>query len=141
MEAGDGGDGVLHGQWVLSQRHPPAWETTQGLRCEFRDMVERATHEALCRAVVRDLQMLADALENAIRGGELVQWTRLALEADPGFPPHRIIVNERGDYLRLAVPALDGAAVDWRAAGRWLRSRVQGEPVGMATVVRAVAAR
>lgn len=129
--------GVVQGQWVLSQRHPPAWETTDGLRCEFRDMSERADHEALCRAVVLDLQMLADALETSMRGGEQIQWTRLALESDPGFPPHRIIVNERGDYLRLAVPALDSAALDWRAVGRWLRARVRGEPAGMVTVVRA----
>ncbi len=127
----------VRGQWVLSQRHPPTWETSAGLRCEFRDMSERADHEALCRAVVRDLEMLADALEMAMRGGERIQWTRLALESDPGLHLHQVIVNEQGDYLRLAVPALDRARVDWREAGRWLRARVHGEPAAMATVVRA----
>lgn len=133
--------GAVHGQWLLSQRHSPVWETTEGLRCEFSDMSERAEHEALCRAVVLDLQLLADALEMAMRGGEQIQWAQLLLEPDPGFPLHRVIVNEHGDYLRLALPALDRAPVDWRAAGRWLRARVHREPVGITTVVRAAARR
>jgi len=130
----------VRGHWVLSQRHPPAWETADGLRCEFADLTDRGAKEAMCRAIVADLQALGAVLREASRGGERVQWERLSLQVDAGGGRHRITVNERGDYVQAAVPALAANPVDWNAAGRWLQARVQGRPM-TATVLPATRRR
>nr|WP_296751431.1 hypothetical protein [Thioalkalivibrio sp.] len=147
--ARDGGDGStraalgpagVQGHWQLSQRHPPAWETADGLRCEFADLAERGAKEATCRAIVADLHALALVLREASRGGERVQWERLSLQADTGAGPQRVTVNERGDYVQASVPALAAHPVDWTAAGRWLQARAQGRPM-TATVLPATRRR
>jgi hypothetical protein len=126
----------VQGHWALSQRHPPAWETADGLRCEFADLEGRGAKEATCRAIVADLHALAAVLREASRGGERVQWEHLSLQADSGVGQHRVAVNERGDYVQASVPALAANPVDWHAAGRWLQARVQGRPM-TATVLPA----
>jgi hypothetical protein len=130
----------VQGHWVLSQRHPPAWETADGLRCEFADLADRGAKEATCRAIVADLHALAAVLREASRGVERVQWERLSLQADTGVGQHRVTVNERGDYVQAAVPALAANPVDWNAAGRWLQAREQGRPMA-ATVLPATRRR
>jgi hypothetical protein len=130
----------VQGHWALSQRHPPAWETAAGLRCEFADLVDRGAKEATCRAIVADLHALAAVLREASRGGERVQWERLSLEADTGAGQQRVTVNERGDYVEASVPALAANPLDWHAAGRWLQARVQGRPTA-ATVLPATRSR
>ena len=130
----------VQGHWALSQRHPPAWETADGLRCEFADLADRGAKEAACRAIVADLHALGAVLREASRGGERVQWERLSLQADTGAGQHRVTVNERGDYVQAAVPALAANPVDWNAAGRWLQARGQGRPM-TATVLPATRRR
>jgi hypothetical protein len=131
---------ALQGTWVLSQRRPPGWESTDGLRCEFADLSARAGKEAACRAIVADLRMLAEALEAAARRGEPIQWERLALQHEPVGALHRVVVNERGDYVQVSVPALAQTAVDWGAARRWLRARAEGRAAA-ATILPATAHR
>lgn len=126
----------VQGHWVLSQRHPPGWETADGLRCEFADLEDRGVKEATCRAIVADLHALAAVLREASRRGERVQWEHLSLQADLGGGQHRVTVNERGDYVQASVPALVANPLDWDAAGRWLQARVQGRPTA-ATVLPA----
>ena len=130
----------VQGHWALSQRHPPAWETAHGLRCEFADLVDRGAKEATCRAIVADLHALATVLREASRGGERIQWERLSLQAGTGVGEHRVTVNERGAYVQAAVPALAANPVDWNAAGRWLQARGQGRPK-VATVLPATRRR
>jgi hypothetical protein len=131
---------ALQGTWVFSQRRPPAWESADGLRCEFADLSNRAGKEAACRAIVADLRVLAEALEAAARRGEPIQWERLALQHDPVGALHRVVVNERGDYVQVSVPALAQTAVDWGAARRWLRARAEGRAAA-ATILPATARR
>jgi hypothetical protein len=128
------------GAWVLSQRRPPAWESADGLRCEFADLSDRAGKEAACRAVVADLRGLANALAAAARHGESVQWEHLALQDEPVGALHRVVVNARGDYVQVAVPALAQTPVDWGAARRWLRARAEGRAVA-ATILPATVRR
>lgn len=128
------------GTWVLSQQRPPAWESADGLRCEFADLSDRAGKEAACRAVVADLRGLADALEAAARHGESVQWEHLALQVEPVGALHRVVVNERGDYVQVSLPVLAQAPVDWGAARRWLRARAEGRSAA-ATILPATARR
>ena len=128
------------GQWVLSQQRPPAWESADGLRCEFADLADRAAKETTCRALTVDLHALVAVLREASRGGAGVQWEHLSLQADAAVGLHRVTVNGRGDYVQVSVPALAENAVDWAAAGRWLQARIQGQPVAV-TVLRATRRR
>jgi len=136
--AGDAGTepAPMHGLWVLSQGRHPAWEHTNGLRCEFTSLADRADKEALCRAVVGDLQHLGAALRLAVRRGEPIDWDHLALQPEPDALRQRIIVNARGDYLQLDLPALAGHALDWAAVGIWLRAQVHDQSA-LVTVLRA----
>ncbi|AGA34672.1 hypothetical protein TVNIR_3035 [Thioalkalivibrio nitratireducens DSM 14787] len=124
------------GSWALVQGQPPAWATVDGLRCEFSDLSDRPGKEALCRAVVADLQQLASALRATVARGEVIQWERLTLQSDAASARHRITVNDEGDHLLLLLPALAAAPVDWAETGRWLRRQIAGRVVD-ATVVRA----
>jgi hypothetical protein len=132
--------GARQGTWVFSQRRSPAWESVDGLRCEFADLSNRAGKEAACRAIVTDLRVLADALEAAARHGERVDWERLVLQDEPAGALYRVVVNERGDYVQVAMSALAQTPVDWGAARRWLRAHAEGRSTG-ATILPATGRR
>lgn len=124
------------GLWVLSQGRHPAWEHANGLRCEFTNLADRAGKEALCRAVVSDVYRLSTALRLALHRGESIDWDHLVVQADADALRQRIIVNARGDYLELDLPALAGRRLDWAAVGIWLQAQVQGQSA-LVTALRA----
>lgn len=128
---------TVPGRWSLSQFRPPTWESEEGVNCEFPDATRLGEKEQACRGVIEDLQVLAAALRAAWRGGEPIDWPRVALRAGTTGGQHRITVNARDDYIVVYVPALAAQPVDWPEASRWLRARVEGGAV-TATVLRAV---
>jgi hypothetical protein len=124
------------GAWVLSQFSPPAWERADGLRCEFPDYGRLAERERDCQAVAADLEALALALRATQRAGERVDWTGLRIAASGADGQHRVVINERGDYVVAYLPALASLPVDWHGAGHWMAARVEGKSAS-ATVLRA----
>lgn len=126
----------VQGAWVLFQGRPPGWETTNGLRCEFRDLSGRAARESLCRELALDMSAVAAILREVVRRGEPVDWAHLALQPDAASDRHRLVVTERGDYVTVAAPTLAGQPVDWAEVRRWLHARAQGR-TGSATILRA----
>jgi hypothetical protein len=125
------------GTWRLAQFQPPTWESIDGVHCEFRDASRLGEKERICRDIVADLHVLAAALRAARRGGEQIEWQHLGMRPDTSGGQHRVIVNARGDYIAVYVPALAAQPIEWRGAGRWLEARLDGNPAS-AIVLRAV---
>lgn len=116
----------VRGSWVLAQGQTPAWQTEDGVRCEFPDLRDRAARESVCAAVALDLNALAAVMEAAIAQGAVVQWDSVMLVPDGGHARQRIKLNEQGEFVEAMVPALAGTGIDWQAAGHWLRLRILG---------------
>lgn len=134
--AGVAGGRADGGSWSLMQGRWPAWESADGVRCEFVDLSDRASRAVLCQRLTTELRSLVPMLQEAALPVRDIQWEQLGIVSEPGSPQHRLKVNDRGDYLRAALPALASEPVDWSAVGQWLSARMQGRPA-RATVLPA----
>ena len=123
------------GSWSLAQGRLPAWESADGVRCEFGDLSERASKALLCQRLTMELRSLVSMLQGTALPVRDIQWGQLGIVPEPGSPQHRLRVNDRGDYLRAALPTLARESVDWIAIGQWLNARLQGRPARV-TVLR-----
>ena len=124
------------GSWSLVQGRWPAWESADGVRCEFGDVSDRAAKATRCQRLTAELRSLVPMLQEAALPVGDIQWEQLGIAGEPGSPQHRLRVNDRGDYLRAALPALASESVDWNAVGQWLNARLRGRPA-RATVLPA----
>jgi hypothetical protein len=124
------------GSWSLVQGRWPTWESADGVRCEFGDVSDRAAKATRCQRLTTELRSLVPMFQEAALPVGDIQWEQLGIAGDPGSPQHRLRVNDRGDYLRAALPALASESVDWNAVGQWLNARLRGRPA-RATVLPA----
>jgi hypothetical protein len=127
---------TLPGQWTLLQNRPPTWTSAAGVRCEFADLGGRPEKEAVCRALVTELDRLATVLRRALRRGEAVEWPAVRLDRALPGGEHALVVNGAGDYLAVVAPLLATEPVDWPEARLWLEARTAGR-TAQATVRRA----
>ena len=134
--AGLAGGRTDGGSWSLMQGRWPAWESADGVRCEFVDLSDRVSKAVLCQRLTTELRSLVPMLQEAALAVRDIHWEQLGIASEPSSPQHRLRVNDRGDYLRAALPALASEPVDWSAAGQWLNARLQGRPA-RATVLPA----
>ncbi len=130
-------DAPLTGQWALAQHAAPAWTTTAGVRCEFSELAGRAEKEAVCRALIGELETLVTALRRALRRGEQIEWPHVRIAHALPAGESALVVNAGRDYLAVVTPHLIREPVDWSEIQHWLQARVEGRPA-LATVRRAV---
>jgi hypothetical protein len=119
------------GTWVLAQNHRPRYETGDGLSFRFRNIANRMTKEQACLAVVVELRELVAALMEARESGEQINWAVIKIESIPVSDDHQVILNERGDYLRLELHTLGKSGELWREFLPWVRSQTSGEKYHM----------
>ena len=115
------------GTWVFSQKHRPRYETGDGLSFRFRSIANRMTKEQACMAVVVELRKLVAALIETRESGEQINWAVIRIESIPANNDHRVILNERGDYLRLELHTLGKSGELWREFLPWVRSQANRE--------------
>ncbi|MCP3870332.1 MAG: hypothetical protein GY703_20020 [Gammaproteobacteria bacterium] len=125
-DRGSAADHSDSGVWVLSQRHGPKFETGDGLSIGFQNLSDRAQKERVCMGVVMELRVLAAALKRARETGETLEWPTLNIRAMPVDRMHRIVINTRGDYLKLYLPGLAESPELLENARPWLRSHSNG---------------
>lgn len=130
-----GGARADAGSWSLAQGRLHAWESADGVRCEFGDLSDRLSKAGRCQRLTMELRSLVPLFQEAALAARDIQWKQLAIGPEPGGPQHRLKVNDRGDYLRAALPTLARESVDWIAIGQWLNARMQGRPARV-TVLR-----
>jgi hypothetical protein len=123
------------GSWSLVQGRLPAWESTDGVRCEFGNLADRVAKARLCQRLTMELRSLVPMLLEAALPARDIQWEQLAIVPEPGGVQHRFRVNDRGDFIRASLPTLARESVDWVAVGQWLSARLQGRPARV-TVLR-----
>jgi len=133
--AGVAGGRADQGSWSLVQGRWPAWESADGVRCEFGDVSDRISKATRCRRLTTELRSVVPMLQQEGLPVRDIQWDQLGIASDPGSPQHRLRVNDRGDYIQAALPNLTRESVDWVAVGQWLKARVLGRPA-RATVLR-----
>jgi len=115
------------GAWVLGQKHRPRYETKDGLSFRFSNIANRMTKEQACLAFVIELRELVAALMEVRESGEQINWAVIKIESIPVGDDHRVILNERGDYLRLELPSLGKSSEFRQEFLPWVRSRTNGE--------------
>lgn len=115
------------GIWKLSQRLRPRYETRDGLSFKFEDLSNRAMKEQACLKVAVELRELAAALKKARENGERIYWPVLRIASNSVSDNHRVILNERNDYLSLKLDNLVRSDGLWKEFLPWLRSQTQGK--------------
>ena len=117
------------GNWVLSQRRPPAYEIGDQLRCKFADIADRERKARTCAQLHRELQELLTGLQRANGRGYRIDWPQLALVPAITAPRVNVVVNGVGDYLPMTLPLLRAAGqADWASIRSWLQRMHAGDP-------------
>jgi len=102
-----------------------------GLACATAAQPHGRLLTSACQALLAELRQLADALAIATRRGLTVDLAALRPPRRHGVQ-HQVIVNRRGEFLALALPALARAPESWAAAQPWLRARLAGKVAPLA---------
>jgi hypothetical protein len=109
--------------WSFGDDRAATLSTADGIHCRFRDASDRRLKEQACLNLVRELGVLANALRDARTAGFGVDWDRLQVPPAPRGELTRVVINPRGDYVRVALPTVSRLGAWPPEASDWLRYR------------------
>jgi hypothetical protein len=112
--------------WSFSQHAGPACITDDGLEFQFRDLSEIIKRRRACEQVVADLTALAAAIARKIAAGVRVDWNSLVIQSRSGEARHRVLLNQEGATIQLALPALGLLPDLFRIMRPWLAAKAGG---------------
>ncbi len=119
----------IGGYWSFQWNRGPRYESDDGLIFEFSDSTDRARKQRAAEALVRELRHLARTLEDAVRNGHLVDWAYLEVREGEDGLGQRVMLNPRGDFLRLSLPLLSRINLLPPEILTWLHGRVRGKRI------------
>jgi hypothetical protein len=123
------------GSWSLAQGRLPAWESSDGIRCEFGNLSDRRGKAIRCEALAVELRTLVPVLREVPLPAGGIEWQGIGIAPERDGIWHRLRLNDRGDYIQASLPKLADEAIDWIAVGQWLHARLQGR-TARSTVLR-----
>lgn len=112
--------------WSFSQQAGPVCLTDDGLEFQFGDMANLGRHREICAQVIAELNALAGAIAAQQARGVRVDWNGLAIRPLAGTAGHRVILNDRGGAVDLALPALAARPDLFRIVRPWLAAKAGG---------------
>lgn len=105
----------------------PACNTGDGLELMYGNNDQLLKKRDVCKQLFTELALLAEALTQKQQQGVSVEWHRVSIESAPDAGHHRVILNDQGDSLELALPACAASTELFGRVLPWLRSKVAGE--------------
>lgn len=112
--------------WDFDDKLGITFNTSEGIQFVFTDMSDRYRKQAVCLEFVEELKFVAQSLAAAQRDGHRIGWSYLGLKHNAGDEKHKVIINRRGDFLRLSLPSLGRMPSLWGQSRGWLRAKVEG---------------
>jgi hypothetical protein len=109
--------------WSFGDDRAATLSTADGIHCRFRNASERRLKEQTCLNLVGEMGALAGALRDARSAGFTVDWGGLRVPPAQGGELSRVVLNPRGDYVRLALPTVSRLGAWPPEASDWLRYR------------------
>ncbi len=98
-----------------------------GLRCRADLAPHARLYASACRELTREIRALAAAVHAAARRGVHIAWPMIALPPRRN-PSDKLVFNDHGDEVVLALPALARAPELRAQLVPWLQERLAGHP-------------
>ena len=120
---------VIDADWVITEGKPPEYVTTTGLRFVFHDLQRRSAKQIASLKVIKELELLAGALREAVHKGVSIDQDLLSIKSLYGSYDYRVQLNGFGDTLYIKLPELHHVP-DWSTQlWPWLVARMADRPV------------
>ncbi|MEA3412930.1 MAG: hypothetical protein U9R74_15525 [Pseudomonadota bacterium] len=113
-------------RWSFSDHAGPACSSDDGLEIQFASASNLWWKRAACAAVIRELAALASEIALERDNGTPLDWNSVAIQPHTRKDLRRIVLNKRGDYLLMPVPALSAVPDFFGLALPWLVARTDG---------------
>jgi len=113
-------------RWSFSDHAGPVCNSDNGLEIQFASASNLWWKRPACAAVIGELGALAGEITLERDNGTPLDWNSIAIQPHAGSDLYRIILNERGEYLLMPVPALSAVPEFFQLALPWLSARTDG---------------
>ena len=116
---------IIDADWVVAGNKPPEYVTSDGLHFVFRDMNNRSAKQIACLKLIKEMELLADALRDAVIRGVTIDQDKLVIQSLYGSYDYRVRLNQFGDTLYIKLPELHHVQ-DWTTLlWPWVRARME----------------
>ena len=120
---------VIDADWVIAMDKAPEYVTGNGLHFVFRDLDNRPAKQIACLKVIKEMELLADTLRDAVTRGVTIDWDQLAIQSLYGSYDYRVRLNQFGDTIYIKLPELHHVQ-DWvTQLWPWLRARMDDRKI------------
>ena len=120
---------VIDADWEIAMGKPPAYVTGNGLHFVFRDLDNRSAKQIACLKLIKEMELLAGALRDAVIRGVTIDQDQLAIQSLYGSYDYRVSLNRFGDTIYIKLPELHHVR-DWTTQlWPWLRARMDGRTI------------
>ncbi|MCB1750415.1 MAG: hypothetical protein KDI74_01755 [Gammaproteobacteria bacterium] len=114
------------GNWTLRNFGKASYTTPDGLIFNFSGISDRNEKQQVCEALAAELRSLVAGLREAMDAGYRIDWNSLEIQQLSGGRGHRVLFNDAGEYLRMALPALSQFAALSPGIVAWIKRRSIG---------------
>ena len=116
---------IIDADWVITEDKPPEYVTIDGLHFVFKDMRNRSGKQTACLKLIRELELLAGALKDAVMTGVPMDMDQLTIQSLYGSYDYRVRLNRFGDTIYIKLPELHHVP-DWATQlWPWLRAQME----------------
>ena len=97
---------------------------------EFSRNTELQRKRDICKQLVTELSLLADALALQQKSGVSIEWHELAIYSTPDSEQAHVALNSKGDSATLPIPGCAASPALISQVLPWLHSKVAGDVDG-----------
>ena len=120
---------VIDADWVIAMDSPPEYVTGNGLHFVFKNLDNRPAKQIACLKLIREMELLAGSLRDAVTRGVTVDRDQLAIQSLYGSYDYRVRLNRFGDTIYIKLPELHHVQ-DWVIQlWPWLRARMDDRKI------------
>lgn len=120
---------VIDADWVIAMDKPPEYVTSNGLHFVFTDLDNRPAKQIACLKVIKEMELLAVTLRDAVTRGVTIDRDLLAIQSLYGSYDYRVRLNQFGDTIYVKLPELHHVQ-DWvTQLWPWLRARMDDRKI------------
>jgi hypothetical protein len=123
--------------WSFSQQAGPSCSTGDGLEFQFQDMTDIGRKRAACERVIKELNVLAQAITARLSYGSRIDWNRLSIRSLPGEEEQQVELAGAGSSIRLPLAALSETTRLFELVRPWLAAKVAGQSEYRLVVINA----
>jgi len=121
--------------WQFRLESVSTCSTGDGLELEFNRHTELQKKRDICKQLVTELSLLADALALQQKSGVSIEWHELAIYSTPDSEQAHVALNSKGDSATLPIPGCAASPALISQVLPWLHSKVAGDVDGYVLLV------